>query len=231
MVCDQTNGNIVVIIFFVGLMTDLTHSVSQGTDRVYIKNGIYVLHNAGQTLQSHTGINIFIFQCLVVAVAVVLELGKYIVPDFHVTVTVAAYGTSRFSAAVFFSTVIIDLRAGAAGACTVLPEVIFFAKTEDSFRRNTDFLVPDIKSLIILQIYRRIQTVRIQSDNLCQKFPGPGNGFMFKVISEGEVAQHLKKCTVTSCFTYILDIAGTDAFLAGSHSSSRRDLSAGKIRF
>ena len=38
---------------------------------------------------------------------VIVELGKYVVPDLHVTVTFTTYRTSRLAAAVFLTTVII----------------------------------------------------------------------------------------------------------------------------
>ena len=53
----------------------------------------------------------------------------------------------------------------------MFPEIIFLAETEDTFRSNTDFFVPDIKGFIIILIDRRIQTILIKSDNLCQEFP------------------------------------------------------------
>ena len=229
MVCDQTDGYIVCIIILICLMADLTDLIAQCTDRIYIKDGIYILYNAGQTLQTHTGIDIFLFQCGIVTVTIVFELGKYIIPDLHVTVTVTAYGTARLATAILFSTIVINLRTRTTRTCTMLPEVIFFAKAEDFFSRNTDFFIPDIKRLVILQIYGWIQTVRIKSDHLCQKFPGPVNGFPFEVISKRKVTQHLKKCTMTCCLTDIFDITGTDTFLACGHTSSRWDLSSCKI--
>ena len=44
--------------------------------------------------------------------------------------------------------------------------------------------------------------------------------FLFEIITEGEVAQHLKEGAVTGSLTDILDIAGTDTFLAGTYSCS-----------
>ena len=86
-----------------------TYQVTKGTDGSYIENGIYVLDNNCQTLKTHTGINILLFQSCIIAISVILKLGKYVVPYFHVTVAVTAYCTARFPAAVFLSTVIVDL--------------------------------------------------------------------------------------------------------------------------
>ena len=162
---------------------------------------------------------------------VIFELGKYVIPYFHITVAVTSYGTARFTTAVFFSTVIVNLRTRTARACAVLPEVVFFSETEDSVSRNTNFFIPDIEGFIILFVYRRIQTVLIQTYHFGQKFPGPCDGFVFEVITKREVTKHLEESTVTGCLSYVLDITGTDTFLAGSHTGSRRNLCSGKIRF
>lgn len=50
------------------------------------------LYDNGQTLKSHTGINVLLDQVVRIALAVVVELAEYVVPYFHVTVTLAANG-------------------------------------------------------------------------------------------------------------------------------------------
>ena len=85
----------------------------------------------------------------------------------NIPVTVTTYGTSLFAAAVLFSPVIINLRTGTAGAGTMLPEIVLLTETEDPLRRNTDLLIPNLKSLIIVLVNRRIQAVRIQPYHLC----------------------------------------------------------------
>ena len=231
MVSDQTDRYIVVMMNSIGFSGNFTDFISQGTQRIHIKDGIYILNNNGQTFQSHTGINIFLFQSLIMTFPVIFELGKYVIPYFHITVAVTSYGTARFTTAVFFSTVIVNLRTRTARACAVLPEVVFFSETEDSVSRNTNFFIPDIEGFIILFVYRRIQTVLIQTYHFGQKFPGPCDGFVFEVITKREVTKHLEESTVTGCLSYVLDITGTDTFLAGSHTGSRRNLCSGKIRF
>ena len=163
------------------------------------------------------------------AFAVTLELSEYVVPDLHKTVAVAAGLAVRLAAAVFFAAVVVDFRAGTAGAGAMLPEVVFLAKAVDPVGGNTDLLVPDLVGFVILQIDGRIQSLGIHSHHLGQEFPAPVQGFSLEVISEGKVAQHLKKGGVASVLTDILNIAGTDAFLAGGNPLSGRNLLAGKV--
>ena len=98
--------------------------------------------------------------------SVIIKLGKYVIPDFHITVAVTAYRTSRFAAAIFLTAVVINFRTWSARACTMLPEVILFAKTENSFRRDTDFFIPDVESFIVIQVNGRIEAVFFKTDNL-----------------------------------------------------------------
>ena len=92
---------------------------------------------------------------------VIIKLAEYVVPYFDVTVALAAYGTSWLTAAVLLTSVVVDLRTWAARTGTMLPEVVFLTKTENSLWCNTNLLVPDIKCFIIILLNRRIQTIRI----------------------------------------------------------------------
>ena len=112
MICNDTDRHIILILFPVLFACKAAYMISQCLDRIYIKNGIHVLHNAGQTLQPHSCINILLFQFRIIAVSVIIKLGEYIVPDLHITVTIASDRTVRLAASVFFSSVVINLGAG-----------------------------------------------------------------------------------------------------------------------
>ena len=229
MVYNQTNRNILFFVCLVYSMRKFTNLIPQVLHRIHIKNGIHILHNNSQTLQTHTGINIFLLQQLIITFAIVLKLGKYIIPDLNIPVTVTSYCTSRLSAAILFSTVIINLGTRSARSRAMLPEVVLFPKTENALLWNSYLLMPDIPRLVILKINRRIQTLRIKSHNLCQKLPGPADCLFFEVIPKREIAQHLKKRAVARCFSDIFDISGTNTLLARSHSTLWRNLRPCKI--
>ncbi len=48
------------------------------------------------------------------------------------------------------------------------------------------------------------------------------NGFPLEVVTEGEVAQHLKIGAVTGSLADVLNVAGTDALLAGADPAAGR---------
>ena len=172
MICDQTDRHIIQSVYLVFLAGKFTDLVADRFHRINIEDTVHILHNDRKTLQSHSGIDIFLGKFFITALAIAFKLGKYIVPDLHETVTVTAHLTIRASTAVFFSTVIVDLRAGTTRACAMLPEVVTLSgfritvKTCDAVCRNTDLFCPDIKCLIIFSVNRRIEPVLLKTKYL-----------------------------------------------------------------
>ena len=102
----------------------------------------------------------------------------------------------------------------------MLPEVVLLAETEDVLSGDADLLVPDLESLVIVLVDGGVQTVGIQADDLGQELPAPCDSLVLEVVTEGEVAQHFEVGAVTSGLTDVLDIAGTDALLAGADTAA-----------
>ena len=91
---------------------DVFHDILNGIDKEEVVNA---LHYAGETLKTHARIDVRVVERSVVAVAVVLELGKYEVPDLNKAVALAADVTVGLAAAVFVAAVKVDFGAGTAG--------------------------------------------------------------------------------------------------------------------
>ena len=216
MVCDHTQRHIGLGALAVGSAGDRGHMVSNVHDRIHVKQAVHILTDHRQPLQAHTGVDILLDQLCIVAVAVIIELGEHIVPDFHVPIAVTAHSTIRLAAAVLLAPVIVNFRARTAGTGAVLPEIIRLTEAEDILGRNTDLLIPDLKGFLVIFVDRRIQAVLLQTYHLGQKLPAPGNCLMLKVITEGEVAQHFKIGAMAGSFADIFNIAGTDTLLTGT---------------
>ena len=150
MVCDDTDGNIVLIVHAVGFAGDLNHLVEDFSYAVDLEHIVNALHYASETLQTHAGINILMLKLGVSTVAHVIELREYVVPDFHVSVAVAAGFTVGFAAAILFTAVEVNLGAGSARSGAVFPEVVFLAEADDFFSGNADFLIPDLKRFVVV---------------------------------------------------------------------------------
>lgn len=224
MIGDQAHRYIHRLVGLIGDFSNLADPVPDGFHGVYVKDRVHVLHHHRQTLKAHAGINIFLGKFLVMSLSIALKLGEYVVPDLHKAVAVTAHLTVGLAAAVFLASVIINLRAGAAGACAMLPEIVAVAvlvpvKAGNLLRRNADLLVPDLEGLIILPVDGGIEPVRVHAYGFRQEFPAPGNGLMLKIIPKGKIPQHLKKGQMAGGLANILNIAGAHALLAGSDAS------------
>ena len=66
---------------------------------------------------------------------------------------------------------------------------------------------------------------------LRQKFHAPAQRFFFEVVTKAEISKHFKECTMTRRMADIIDIAGTNAFLTGTHPLLWRCFRSGKIGF
>ena len=142
MIRDQTDGNILYIIYMISCIGKFTDFITKCLNGIYIKNRIYILNNGCQTLQSHTCVNVLILKLCIVTLSIIIKLGKYIIPNLHITIAVTAYCTIRLSTSVFFTTIIINLRTRTTRTGTMLPEIIFFSKAENSLFWNSNHLIP-----------------------------------------------------------------------------------------
>ena len=127
MVGCNTQGNVLLCVDFIfdaGDVADMPHDIF---NRINLKEVVNPLHYASKTFKSHTGVDVFLFKLGIITVAVVVKLGKYVVPNFHKTVAIAARLAIRRAAAVFFAAVKVNFGAGAARTGAVFPEVVGFA--------------------------------------------------------------------------------------------------------
>ena len=131
----------------------------------------------------------------------------------------------------FRSSIQMDFRTGSARSDPNSPEIIFFAKTDYTLRRNSDLPVPNLESLIVVQIDGDPQRGPIKTQNLGDKLPGPSDRFFFEVIAEREIAQHLKKRAVTIGLTHVVYVCRPQAVLARRDSRARRLFLTDEIRF
>ena len=60
MVSDDTQGNIFLIVYLILGVCQGTNLIQKCLVGIYGEQGIYILNNHGQTLQTHTGINILL---------------------------------------------------------------------------------------------------------------------------------------------------------------------------
>ena len=161
MVGDNAQRHVHLVRLAVVCARQLADLVGNVHDGVHVEEGVNALTHDRKTLKAHAGVDILLFKLGIVVVAVVVKLGKDVVPDLHVSVTVTADGAVRLAAAVLLAAVKVYLGAGAAGTGAVLPEVVLLAEAENTLRRDADLLVPDIKRLIVINVDGGIESVGI----------------------------------------------------------------------
>ena len=225
---DNADRNIVVLIIAVllaGDLANLTDNLLNGVDLEHIVNA---LHYASKALKAHTGVDVLLCELGVVALAVVVELGEYVVPNLHEAVAVAAGLTVGRATAVLDSAVEVDLGARTAGTRAVLPEVISLAEANDALCGNADLIVPDVEGLLVLLVDRGPEKLCGDLEGYGKEFPSPSDSLLLEVVAEGEVAEHFEECTVTRGVTYALKVGGTDALLTGGNAVAGRNLLAGE---
>ena len=194
MIRNQSDGNVILFIPLIFHTRNRTNFVTDCFHRIDVKHRIDILNDNRKSFQSHASINVLLCKLLVMPVAVSLKLRKYIIPDFHVTVTVTPYLAVGFPAAILDAPVIVNLRAGTAGACPMLPEIVTFAclrvtvKACNLLSRHANLVYPDIISFLILTVNGRIQPLRVKPDYLCQELPAPRKRLVLKIITEREIA-------------------------------------------
>ena len=80
-------------------------------DGVHFEHGIHALHNCSHPLKAHPGIDIGVFKPMVISLRILVKLGEYQVPEFHVPITVTADAAVIAAASVLFPPVEVYLRA------------------------------------------------------------------------------------------------------------------------
>ena len=174
MIRDDTDRNIFLrSAAFVRDTGELCHAVQNVFDRIDGKNGVCLLHDAGHSLQSHAGIDIRMFQRIVIALFVTVELCKHMIPEFDISVAVAAGLTVRASAAVLRPSVEVDLGARSARPDTDFPEIVVFSQPHDALFRHSNLISPQSVRFIVVLIDGRPNPFFRKLEPFCNKFPSP----------------------------------------------------------
>ena len=128
MIGNDTYGNVRIRVFAIGHTADFGNFIYNANNGIDLKHTADALADAGETLETHPGIYVFLAQFGVIARTVVVELRENIIPNLHIAVAITSGGAISVAAAMLDATIKINLRTRAAGAASVIPEIIIFAK-------------------------------------------------------------------------------------------------------
>ena len=193
-----------------------------GQDQIRIVIRKLALQDGGDAFESHAGIDGRTRQRRHRARRIAIELHEDQVPDFDEAPAAIERKLFVFAAGFggFGTEIVIDLRAGAAGAGIAhLPEIVFLIEAENAvFRDARDFL-PEALGFVVFAENGDVELVFGKAEILRDEVPGELDGFGFEVIAEGEIAQHFEESVVAAgvadVFEIVVFAAGADALLGG----------------
>ena len=204
--------------------------------QVGIVNAFLAVHDAGDSLQPHAGVDVFLGQRFELAFADFIVFHEYVVPDLQEGAAVAVRTAVRAALGPPDQEHFTVRAAGTGQACRA-PPVVLLGQEVDVFFFDALFF-PQSGGIFILRCIfipfeaGHCQLVRrdAQVFFVCQEFVAPGDLFIFEEIAQGPVPQHFKEGTV-GIVPYFIDIAGPDAFLHVGEPGAFRVLFTQKIGY
>ena len=154
----------------------------------------------------------------VISILISVKLGKNKIPELNISVTLAARLAVRAAASVCFSPVEIYFRTRAAWSGTDFPEVIILTKPYNSLLRHSNHVSPESIGFIVILVNCGPKSVHRHVKMLSNELPGPGNCFLLKIITEGEISHHFKESAVSVSEAHVFDITCSYTLLACCHS-------------
>ncbi len=101
----------------------------------------------------------------------------------------------------------MNFRAGAARASLAhLPEVVLVAELQDVRRIDVGLAFPEFEALVVVLIDRGVQTLFGKLPDLGHQFPRPADRFLFIIVAERPVAEHLEKGVVIGIAPDIFEV-------------------------
>ena len=206
-------------------------SPDQCPEQVDVIVVVHALHDRGEPLEPHAGIDRRGRQVVQLTVAAAVVLHEHEVPDLDVAVAVL-FGCARRTARHVFTVVVKNLGAGTAGTgvahgpevvAFVLPAAGLVADAAEAVGIDADLLEPDVGGLVILCIDRDPEPFPRQPDFLREKLPGVVNCLLLEVVAETEIAEHFEKGMVARGVAHVLEIV---VLAARTHAA----LAAGRAR-
>ena len=151
-----------------------------------------------------------------------IELHEDQVPDLDETPAAIERELFVFTAgfSCFWTEIVMDFRTGTAGAGIAhLPEVVFLIEAEDALFGHARDALPEFFGVVIFAKHGDVELVFGEAVLAGDEVPGELDGFGFKVVAEGKIAEHFEEGVVAAGVADVFEIvvlpAGANAFLRG----------------
>ena len=207
------------------LRADFCGGLDERAQRIDMEVRFYALQDGRNALEPHAGVDIFARERAKVVrrVADAVELRKDEVPnfDFALRGLMIDFGTRAA-----YSVWSLARRGGG-------PEVFVFVEILKFFGRQLDFFEPNLRGFVVVFVDGCRKHSRVDREPFFarQEFPSPVNRFALEIVPKAEIAEHFKERMVERRAADIVDVARTQAFLAGSRAKVLRACSTGEAVF
>ncbi len=214
------------------LAGEIANGACQRRHDVDLVDAVHALHDGGEALQPHAGVDGRARQVDALAVGQLLILHENEIPDLDETVAVGVRAAGR-AAGNMRAVIVEDFRARAAGADIARrPEIVGGGDADDFIVGQARDFFPQGSRLVVRVIDGDEQFVLRQAVDFCHQFPGKRNGVFLEIIAEAEIAHHLEEGRVARRVADILQIvvlaARPQAFLGGGRTLVVARLDAGE---
>ena len=153
-------------------------------------------------------------------------------------IAVGVVARSLVGPAELLPTVVVHLRAGAAGTgLPRLPEVLGPRQEHDPLVRDPVAL-PDLDrllvraqpQLVVAAEHARPDAVLVEPEHFHGELEPPGDRLLLEVVAEAPVAEHLEEGEVTARVAHLVDVGRAEALLDRGQAVGGRLLVAAEIR-
>ena len=175
------------------------------------------LQHGRDSLEAHAGVDRRFRQVLPDAARQLLVLHEHEIPDLDEAVAVGLRRAGRAARNVR-AVVVKNLRAWAAGTeIAHLPEIVGARDAQNPALRKTCDLLPQVKSLVVVDVDGGGQSLLRQAEFFRDQIPGKLDGAVLEIVAKREIAEHLEEGVVARGVADIVEVvvlaAGAHAFL------------------
>src|SRR5690554_6847999 len=151
MIRNHPQRHVSLRVFTIDYIREPSHAVKYRTEIVHFKDTGLALEKGRYAFQPHAGINALLLKGRI-GVAILMKLDEHKIPKLKKAIAIAPRFAVWVVATELFTAINMDFGTRPARSRTRLPEVVFFAQTDNPFSRHTHIVMPDLKGLVVIEI-------------------------------------------------------------------------------